>query len=247
MRSFIVLIALLSLQDFSPDNAWAQSCQGKRQEPLFSLEGRVISAFDGCFLAADVNNGKDMGYSYSPQAGAQIGATKIKDSIDAYNFLAKCLSQKGVYQPGVGVDSAHPDFEGEVARCNSELFGEDFVVKRYQLPFGGMSPEMLYLANFGQIFDCYVMLEFSFLPAGGGHAVGVRSALSRGNEFSFEVTDGNFPDEPKILTGEFRDKSFMVRGEEYQKLMGLRGKIISLRAMVFECPLESAFVVDEIQ
>jgi hypothetical protein len=243
LRKVIVLTATVVSVCFIPSSVFAQNCSGPgRTQPLFSLEGRVVQASDGCLLSADVNTGADAGYSFNKSAGTEYELGPIVNSIDAYNFLRKCLGEFGVYKENVGVSSSHPDFESELARCNSNLFGQEFVVKRFTVPLAGVSPAMLSFANTAQLLGCYVMLEFN-VSSGDAHAVGLSSATSNGDDYSLTINDGNFPDESQSLSGKHKDQLSEVNGDEYKKLMGISGKLITLRGMIFKCPVTYADLI----
>lgn len=237
MKNLILFLSLYLASSLIPTLLLAQNCSGpSRTEPLFSLEGRVIQGPDGCLLGTDVNNGSDAGYKFDKDAGAYYGLGPINNSIDAYNFLRKCLGEFGVYTENVGVSSSHPDFESELARCNSILFGEEFIVKRFALSLSGINQSMLSFASLGQSLGCYVMMEFDF-SSGGAHAVGLSSASSDGKKFSLKITDANFPDEPQSLSGKHSDPVSEVVGDDYKKLMGKARSLIFVRGIIFKCPV----------
>ncbi len=243
-RLAFLVASILAINIISAD-AFAQNCVGNgRAEPMFSLDYRVVQGADGCLLGADVNTGTDAGYKFNKHAGAYYGLGPINNSIDAYQFLRKCLGEFGVYTENLGVSSSHPDFESELARCNSILFGEEFVVKRFTVPLAGVSPADISFANTAKLLGCYVMLEFNF-SSGGGHAVGLSSATSNGDGYSLTITDGNFPDETQSLSGKHKDQLSEVNSDEYKKLMGISGKLITLRSLIFKCPIAQAELLTE--
>ena len=257
MRLFFTLILSLLFSSIH-QSAYAQGCFNNNQhgQGFTTVSGYYRQAKTDCAVASDVNGHHTQGRNFVPNAGSRFGMPPLKDNKDAADFVKKCLAEKGVYSDENGTLSRDPNFESALAQCNGELYGEQFIVKRF--PFATSRDKLTnthvnVLNSALQSDGCIAIGEYkiySFDPHTGfnleGHAVELTGAKYENNEYTLEFADPNDPESTTTMTTNYSNKGVDMKiSDDYRTMMGYRPETwIKLSAIVLKCPADRTCAID---
>ncbi len=240
-----------------PTLAQAQGCVSPAHtgQGWLTLNGYYRQAPSDCGVAADVNGHHTQGRKPKPDAGARFGMPPLADAMDAASFLKKCLAENGIYSDEHGTEAGNSNFETELARCNSELYGEIFVVKRIPMMCGlnQLRQSHTNLLNSALNDDgCIAIGEYKIHDPRNpsvleGHAVEITGAsVTQAGELSLDFADPNNPEQIETMSTNYKDKLVnMTIPDSYKKMMGYsKDTWIHLSGITLKCPIETSCTID---
>jgi hypothetical protein len=238
----------LSLNQVTAQTA---SCVTGGTGGALSPSGLYMQGENECLLASDINALTSQGYSVDPNAGAKYNMPPLASLVDAAEFSKRCMSEKGVFDKSGTHYGTDPEsralYESELARCNTLLFGQEFLVYRVSFYVGRFTKSQMDLINQAINFKngCISMLDYKIKsPTGelvGGHAVALEGVSQHNkNDFAFDISDPNDPDGAVNLPTQHSNNSIEIKiDDKYRKMMGFDPKdSLELNGVTLKCPIE---------
>jgi hypothetical protein len=256
MRILILILAVFLVYG-GPSAAEAQGCvsPGQLGYGWLTLNGYYRQAPTDCGIAADVNGHHTQGRKLDPKAGSRFDMPLLADNMDAASFLKKCLAENGIYSDEHGTETRHSNFETELARCNSELYGRAFRVKRiaFMAALNQMSQSYVNILNSALNNDgCIAIGEYKIHNPRNpfvleGHAVEITGAsTTQAGELSLDFADPNNPEATETMSTNYKAKQVdMTIADLYKKMMGYsKDTWIHLSGVTLKCPIETSCTID---
>lgn len=247
---FFVLILGSVRVEAQSENCWSMGSVG-----ALSPAGLYTQGDADCAIGSDINGLTKLGYKIDPFAGLDYGLGPIRNLLEAAKFSQICMSEKGVFN-GQGIDSGSTPqnkalFESELARCNTLLFGEKFIVYKRSFLNPRFTKAHMDLVNEAIQYQnrCIALMHYAKVSPSEqtGHVVEI-VGVDALNEYDtkFTVADSNSPEDTfEINTNYINNRVKLSISDEYRHLMGYGPKTwIALTGVTLKCPIDQVNLIN---